>query len=83
MNSYVQEKRQQLADKERQLAHEVEAAEIACADDEESADEEAYVDRKWRKIVLQPFSDAWRDRCRAACAQLPKLRSDPGSRYLL
>ena len=79
----MQEEREQLADQEEQLAHEVEAAESACADDEVPADEEAYVDRKWRKIVLQPFGDAWRERCRAACAQMQKLRTDPGLHYLL
>ena len=83
MSIFVKEERQQLADEEQQLAHEVEAAESACADEEESAEEEAYVDRKWRKIVLQPFGDAWRERCRAACAQMQKLRSDPSFRYLL
>ena len=79
----LQEERKQLIVEEQQLAHEVEIAESACADDEEPADEEAYVDRKWRKIVLQPFGDAWRERCRAACRQMQKLRVDPSSHYLL
>ena len=77
-----QEERQRLANEEQQFAHEVERIEAAHGSAEESADEEAYVDRKWRKIVLQPFGDAWRERCRCACAQMQKLAADPSLHYV-
>ena len=58
-------------------------AEKLCSDAEEPADVEAYMDKNWRKIVLQPFGDEWSDRCRAACAQMQKLKADPSLHYLI
>ena len=55
---------------------------MTCSDAEDSADEEAYVDRKWRKIKMQPSGDAWSQRCHAACAKMPKLAAFPDLYYL-
>ena len=83
INTTLQEERQKLVGEEKQLVHGVELAESAGGNAEDSIDEEAYVDRKWRKIVLQPFGDAWRERCRAICTLLQRCEADPSLHYLL
>lgn len=82
MGILAQEEKLLLTHDEEQLAAKDESASLACCDAEESADEEAYVDRKWRKIKLQPSGDAWSQRCYAACAQMQKLKAFPDLHYL-
>ena len=75
----AQEEKLHLTQKEEELAARVDtaAARSACDEDELAAGEEAYVDRRWRRIVLEPFGNAWRERCHAACKQMHKMKAFP------
>ena len=81
----AQEEEQHLTQKEELLAARVDAAAArsACDEDEEAAGEEAYVDRRWRRVVLEPFGYAWRERCHAACKQMQRLKAFPHVRLLV
>ena len=81
----AQEEKLHLTQKEDELTGRVYAAAAtsACDEDEEASGEEAYVDRRWRRIVLEPFGDAWRERCRAACKQMHTLKAFPHVQLLV
>lgn len=83
-HSLVQEERNLLEHQEQELSQAVEAAGGTNVDLEDvEEEEEVYVDRKWRKIVLQPFRDAWSARRHAACAQMQRLKAFPDLYCLL